>query len=112
MAIFMQNFNTVEVQNLAVTATAARVAFTTVQGIGADDVRIVNTGTSACWVLCGNSSVTAAAASTTNANAGTKNSLVLAGEDIVMGKGTCAYVSAICETGGTAQLALHAGKGS
>lgn len=111
MAIFQQNFNCVEVQPLAVTGASAFATFATPEGIKADDCRIVNTGPNGAWVQPVVASTTLAK-NVAGGVAGTKGTYIESGADIVIGKGTCAFIAAICDGAGTAQLYLHAGKGS
>ena len=109
MSVFGSNFNTVEVRNLAATTTSARITFTNTDAINnCADAMIVNQGPNAAWILAGNASVVALNAA---ANNGTKNTLVLPGNSIIIGIGTNPSVAAICDAG-TAQLAIHAGRGS
>ena len=110
MATFVQNFNSVEVQVLNATTASGFATFATTEGINSDDLRVVNTGPNGAWVQPVLASSTLAK-NIAGGVAGTKGSYVLPGEDIVMGKGSCKYVAAICDSG-TAQLLLHSGKGS
>lgn len=109
MSVFSNNFNTVEVQNLAATTASSRVTFSTTDAINnCADVMVVNQGPNAAWVLGGSTTVVVAGAASNN---GTKATLVLPGNSIVIGFGTNKCVAAICDVG-TAQLAFHAGRGS
>jgi hypothetical protein len=108
MATFGNNFNTVEVRNLAATTASSRITFSTNDAINnCADAMIVNQGPNAAWILAGNASVVALNAAGNN---GTKNTLVLPGNSIIIGVGTNPCVAAICDAG-TAQLAIHAGRG-
>lgn len=111
MSVFMQNFNSVEVQVLNATTTSGYATFATQEGINSDDLRVVNTGPNGCWILATQTSGAAVAKNIAGGVAGTRGTYILAGEDLVVGKGSCAFLAGICDSG-TAQLILHAGKGS
>ena len=98
MATFVQNFNSVEVQILNATTTSGFATFATTEGINSDDLRVVNTGPNGVWVQPVSASSTPAK-NIAGGVAGTKGSYVLSGEDIVIGKGSCKYIAAICDSG-------------
>lgn len=119
MTINTRNFQNYETQIVTATTGGVVASFATQKGQKARDIRYVNEGTVAAWVL---PSATSAVAPNSSTASGTQAYYLLPGEDIVLRKPPggsspvdsvplLPFVGATTDTG-TAVIVMHAGKGS
>lgn len=89
-------------QNIAVTATSGQITFAAGQGLEAQTVRILNTGSNLAFVRWGVGTQTAVA---------TTDMPIAAGATEVFTKGLADHLAAICTSGQTTTLYVTPGEG-
>ena len=104
--MYVSNFNSVELQTLAVTDTASGVKFSA-QAAKSRDLMVVNDGPNGVFLATG----TGAAVAVATAPFG-REYYVPAGAVMVIQKGIDDTIAAVCGSGKTATLYLHAGVGT
>lgn len=108
--IFLGQFTVVEQVNLSVTSTHAEAAFTSVEGIDALDIMVINKGSKGCQLKVGVAGVTAVASASADH---TRQYYITPSTGIVIGKGSgVSTISAITDGSDTTSLVLLAGRGN